>query len=129
MKKKVPKWVIACLFVIIALIVARKYVEDPMFRAWRTEMRLRAIARASTEYFFRYRQWPADLDKITFNGQGKRLYYQIDASRIRDGWGRRLIYSPFNGNVGYGSIKSLGRDGKLGGGGLDEDLELRFDAP
>src|SRR2546425_540628 len=58
------------------------------------------------------REYPKDLSLLP-----KRNGY---ANEITDGWGRPLIYHvDQNGVI---SLKSLGRDGKEGGGGLDQDI-------
>jgi len=46
------------------------------------------------------------------------------ANRTKDGWGRELDYSISGG--GILTLKSLGRDGKIGGTGEDADISKSY---
>lgn len=67
-------------------------------------------------YMIQHRTHPKDLTVLP-----QRQHY---ANRITDGWGRLLVYTvEENGVI---SLKSLGRDGKPGGDGLDQDIVRQY---
>lgn len=44
----------------------------------------------------------------------------------KDAWGRGIVFVPYDTSLGYGEFISYGRDGKVGGTGVDRDLIARF---
>ena len=83
------------------------------------EMTLAAIGETSVRmgmYLRQQHKYPATLAELP-----ERPGY---ANRITDGWKRPLIYNvDMNGIV---TIMSLGRDGKPGGAGKDQDVSRRY---
>ena len=83
------------------------------------EMTLTAIGETSVRmgmYLRQHHQYPAALTELP-----ERVGYM---NRTTDGWKRSLIYSvDTNGVI---TLMSLGRDGKVGGTGEDQDVSRRF---
>lgn len=80
-----------------------------------SEMTQTAISETTVRihmYLIQHRDYPKDLSVLP-----KRDRY---ANQITDGWGRPLIYNVDE--KGVISLKSLGRDGKVGGDGPDQDI-------
>jgi hypothetical protein len=90
-----------------------------------TKTTLTVTAVAVHTYYRDMGQWPSSLDDLQKNS--KDIVY-IDWGKYpeRDGWHQPIIYKPFDSSVGYGSVASFGADGRPGGTGFDEDLEVRF---
>jgi len=107
----------------ILLLFGVAFVRDPYFAVWRSQNTVKALAKASLMYYEQYQKWPASLTNIVYTGAGERARFQVGSAQIRDAWGRYIIYEPFDKAKGYGSVKSLGSDGK---GDLGEELEVRF---
>ena len=86
---------------------------------------LKVFAFESLEYYRVYRTWPRKIDDFTQNPHGMTFIYS-KALLNNDSWGHPWIYEPFDPSRGFGVARSLGRDGRVGGSGLDRDIELRF---
>ena len=94
----------------------------------KTRSDLRCIVSASQAYYEEYGRWPSALADLT-NNPRKILFLEPGPDAILDGWRRPMLYQPFDKRLGYGSVLSLGKDGRHGGTGADEDLEIRFGEP
>ena len=93
-----------------------------------TKTMLTTIALAVHTYYRDVGQWPESLDNLQENSKG--IWY-IDWGKYppkQDGWHHPIMYKHFDSSLGFGSVSSYGSDGKPGGTGLDEDLEVRFGA-
>lgn len=88
-------------------------------------LQLRQVALGCVYYFAQYKSWPTNIDNL-FPNRNPRHIRAVNES-TNDVWGQPIIYEPFDSARGYGFVKSLGRDGKPGGIGFDQDIEIRFD--
>lgn len=66
-----------------------------------------------------YGVWPGSVDEMCLG---------LGASHSSELLHGRVKYVPFDHDLDYGKIIDYGTDGKPGGTGLDEDVEIRFDA-
>lgn len=93
----------------------------------KTQTELYAIVCASQAYFAEYGSWPTSLTNMMSGGNARNLIFiEPDSLGNFDGWRRPLLYRPHDAKLGYGSVLSLGRDGKPGGTRDDADIEVRF---
>lgn len=93
----------------------------------KTQTELYAIVCASQAYFAEYSSWPASLTNMMSTGNPRKIsFIEPDPSVELDGWRRPVLYRPHDAKLGYGSVLSLGQDGKPGGTGNDADVEIRF---
>jgi hypothetical protein len=97
----------------------------PLPRA-KTQAILWSLVTAARSYYIEYQQWPKSLSDLTDNPKKMPFIDWASGEENKGGWGHPVIYVPFDESVGYGSVISYGRDGKLGGRGTDEDIEVRF---
>ena len=79
---------------------------------------MQQIAEGSKSYKRMHARWPAV--------PGDFVAPEFDLWTL-DFWNRPFIYLPYDPAKGWGAVLSYGADGRPGGTGLDEDLELRFD--
>ncbi len=92
-----------------------------------TRTRLLNITQASQSYHHAYGVWPAGLAALSPEHNSLHIaFLPSGKSTTKDAWGRPLLYKPFDPALGYGTVMSLGRDGKPGGEGNDGDMEERF---
>lgn len=91
----------------------------------RTRATLRSVATASRFYHQEYGRWPVAVTDFT-NNPRKLIFLELGPDGVPDGWRRPVQYRPFDSAQGYGSVSSLGKDGRTGGIGADEDMEIRF---
>ena len=90
-------------------------------------MHLLQLSAASRSYQLTYGLWPTGLSELfPKNNSNHIAFLPSDQYPTNDAWGHPLVYRPFNPTLGYGSVVSLGRDGKLGGVGKNSDIEERF---
>ena len=92
----------------------------------KTQVVLWSLVTAARSYYIEYQQWPKSLSDLADNPKKMRFIEWASGEENRDGWGHPIIYMSFDASVGYGSVISYGRDGKPGGRGADEDIEVRF---
>jgi hypothetical protein len=86
---------------------------------------LQVYAVESRHFHDVYGKWPQRIDDFTHNPKAITFIYS-KALLSSDSWGHPWIYEAFDSGRGFGLARSLGRDGKPGGVGLDRDIELRF---
>ena len=89
----------------------------------RTHAQVIALSASCELYYKEYKRWPTSLEEIK-NNPKQLLIFEGD---FYDGWRRPLIFRPYDSRLGYGSILSLGKDGKPGGKGSNADLEEKFE--
>ena len=87
-----------------------------------SKARMGAFAMASANYFNFYMNWPRSLDDLFSN---TNVFVAPDMPRT-DVWGRAIQYQPFDPKLGFGVVRSLGRDGMPGGTNADADIEVYF---
>jgi len=87
-----------------------------------TSLILRIYADASDSFHERLGYWPATVKDLTNNA----AMLKFVAMAPNDAWGNALEYIPFSTNVGFGIVRSLGRDGKRAGTSHNGDLEEKF---
>jgi hypothetical protein len=123
---KITLAILGCVVVVILIqpiphcIIDRNAVASASTRA-----ELESIACASKAYFRIYGHWPLTLSALTNNPQ-QVVFVEFQTPEVADGWGRSVLYRPYDVTLGYGSVMSLGKDGKRGGTGHDKDLEAQF---
>ncbi len=90
-----------------------------------TRMQLVNAAAACSVYSTHYGQQPASLWDLDHN-RSNIMFIAWGKSGTNDAWGRPIHFTPFDPALGYGSVMSYGRDGRVGGTGRDADIEFRF---
>lgn len=90
--------------------VLRRPLAAGLYGAEMTYSNMRSIADALSEFFKQHGHYPDSLDQLA------GIWY----SRLTDQWGNRFHYEKTE--EGF-RLLSLGRDGELGGVGLDADYE------
>ncbi len=96
--------------------------KSNIIRKWQLEQ----IAVGCVYYFADYHSWPTNLQNLYKNGNARHLVFVN--CQTNDAWGHSIMYESFDNARGFGLLKSLGRDGNPGGTGLDQDIEIRFNA-
>ncbi len=124
LSRRVVTLALAALLGLLLMLVILPPVHHPPRAASRGYMI--GVSEASKHYHAEYHAWPKSLADLTNNP--KNLVFFSCGGVIVDGWGRPLIYQPFDPTKGYGSVISNGRDGKPGGSGEAADIEVRFGA-
>jgi hypothetical protein len=117
-------FLLICCVVVAALFFPA--MNHPPGAVVKTQVILSSLVTASKAYHVEYQQWPKSLDDLTDNPKKMLFIDWTRGEENKDGWQHPIIYVPYNESVGYGSVISYGRDGKLGGKGADEDIEVRF---
>ena len=85
-----------------------------------TKIRLRMIADASQSFQLDYDFWPTGFAQFYPDQNSHHIaFLPSGSSTTNDAWGHLLIYKPFDASLGYGSVISLGSDGR-------SDIEERF---
>jgi hypothetical protein len=90
-----------------------------------TRSMLQVYSAESWHFHDVYGQWPQRIDDFAHNPKAITFIHS-KALLSSDSWGHPWVYEPFDSGRGFGIARSLGRDGKPGGSGLDQDIELRF---
>jgi hypothetical protein len=92
-----------------------------------TSLHMDEIGAASEWYNRTYGMWPTGLIQLSAQHNDQHIDFLVpDHNATNDGWGRPILYRPFDPALGYGTTLSLGRDGKPGGTGKNADIEQRF---
>lgn len=85
-----------------------------------TNIRLGSVASASVKFQLTYGSWPTGFAQFYPDNNHLHIAFLHRSSwATNDAWGHALLYRPFDSTVGYGSVVSVGRDGR-------RDLEERF---
>ena len=92
----------------------------------RTQAILQSVAAASRAYNAEYGHWPATTADLTNNGRRIIFIEWLPSQEWKDGWDHPIRYIPYGKDEGYGTVISLGEDGKEGGTGMNADLECLF---
>src|SRR5664280_1911180 len=87
-----------------------------------TRSELHQIAFVSNRFYLEYGYWPTGFASFFPAGNVEHKTF-VAAGITNDGWKHPFVYYPFDANLGYGRVVSLGRDGKIGGEGLNRDIE------
>lgn len=90
-----------------------------------TRLSLNQVVGASYAYKVEYGFWPTGMVNLLKVGNSNKIVF-LYPQATNDGWNHPLKYNPFNASLGYGSVLSFGRDGKVGGVGIDADCEVKF---
>jgi hypothetical protein len=86
---------------------------------------LNNVVAGCTAYSFEYEQPPASLWDLNHNP--KQIQFMAwGKSGTNDVWGHPLHFTALDPALGYGSVTSYGRDGRVGVTGLDADIEVHF---
>ncbi len=105
------------LFAVLAISAALMYrAPNPCAT---TGDRLTKAAVVSRLFRIQYGFWPTNLDQMVRSGM-------ISATDTNDGWGRPLIYAPYDFTLTRGTVSSHGSDGKPGGAGEAADRQATF---
>ncbi len=94
-------------------------IEAQEKKPWRTYWCLLNVADGCSRYKDQFGKWPDTLDQVV----AERPDLAVTST---DAWGRAVVFVPYKESVGYGKVISYGRDGKPGGIGDDQDMEVRF---
>jgi hypothetical protein len=128
--KPLPRSVALLVVVIIIfaiMLILPHLAGSPKSHAVETRVRLEQMAEASRSYFANYGSWPTGIANFYRHGNAQHLLFIADVpTATNDAWNYPIHYQPFDAAVGYGKAASLGRDGKVGGAGMDRDIEVRF---
>jgi len=90
-------------------------------------MRLSQVTQASKFYHIAYVLWPTGFAELYAEHNSNHVAFLPPGERTtNDAWRHPLLYRPFDPALGYGTVVSMGRDGKSGGVGEDADIEDRF---
>ncbi len=111
--------VVLLLLVIIAILVI--CATQPLSRSGPRETTLRrmdVLALTVRKFQVQKGRTPTGLAEIV--GWGR-----LDPSVTNDGWGRPLMFLPFDKTLGCGSIVSYGKDGESGGVGESCDIRTK----
>ena len=90
-----------------------------------TQQLVYSVGAACRQYCLEFGKSPASLADLTNNPGGLMLMIW-GKSGTNDGWGHPIRFVPYDAALGYGSVTSYGRDGRLGGTEIDADVEVRF---
>ena len=85
-----------------------------------TKTMLTVTSSAIQDFHQREGHWPDSLDDLGI----KYIYWGRYPEQ--DAWRRKIVYRRFDPGLGFGAVLSYGADGKPGGDGFAEDLEVRF---
>lgn len=111
-----------CLAVTLIATVVAWQTTRPMYNVrhqqWITQQMLEELPRAIAKYQQLTNALPQTLDDLRVLGQLHWLYFD-EKQGLVDGWKRAFVYVHAGTNY---TVSSLGRDGRLGGVGLDYDL-------
>jgi len=77
------------------------------------------VSQASESYHIVYGSWPTGFAELYAEYNSNHFAFLPDWRTTNDAWGRPLDYKPFAPGLGYGTVVSLGRDGK-------PEIEERF---
>ena len=125
-KQRIVLYVILTFFFVgVASFLIPVRIGGGLSQRGRTEAALRNVAASCTAYQAYFGEWPSSLFELERNRSNVVFIAWGKAGSI-DGWGRPIQFHPFNPSVGHGSAVSFGRDGRLGGAGLDADIEITF---
>lgn len=118
----------ACLVVLLCLVAL--YIAEQRHRErekeeakpYLTYCCLMNLAEGCDRYKTETGTWPSTLAQLL------AVRPELVSPWSTDAWGRVAIFTPYKESSGFGEIISYGRDGKVGGTGLDRDIEVRFPA-
>jgi type II secretory pathway pseudopilin PulG len=114
------------------LLSNREHGQNDINAIQRTSLTLRSLASGSKAYREVYGQWPTSITDLTTNSNPKRIRFidpQITGhSALTDGWGNPIEYHAFASNAMRGWVRSLGKDGAVGGKGMNQDIVVCFPA-
>lgn len=117
--------VIVCLWILglpILLILDAVHIHNrrESFKPFVTYKRLTFIAAGCDKFKKQNGEWPKSLEQLQMWSS------EFSDPWDKDAWNYEVKLVPYNGSVGFGELISYGRDGKLGGTGLDRDLIVHF---
>ncbi len=119
--------VVACGLVLIKSVLLPALSGSPRAPAQESRLELKVIADASKRYYREHGVWPTQFNQLWSANMILRISSVSNGvPQTYDGWRHPFIYRPFDVSKGYGEVMSLGRDGKLGGSGMDSDIVVRF---
>jgi hypothetical protein len=129
--KRIGKVVIIVALGLLVLSIAFTVIErlgSPSRRgppSTMTQQLLLSVAAACSMYYSECGESPASLADLTNNAKGI-AFMHWGKRGTNDDWGSPILFKPYDASLGYGSVISYGRDGRLGGTGHDADTEVRF---
>ena len=128
LKSRILRVVICCAMV-IAVVVA--WIGPRVARASGarkqgiTKAILSTVAMAIQRYYKETGRWPESLEDLQKNQKGGP-YMVWGEYPQQDAWRHKITYEHFDPSLGSGAVSSYGADGKPGGEGFAEDLQVRF---
>ena len=118
------RFVLAVAVVIAVFLVAYPILFKKRMMAQDARIQLVCAAAAASEFYRAHGHWPESLEEIAARDPTGNI--RGAGTNFLDVWKHRLIFEPYETNRGYGLVVSLGRDGVIGGSGLDRDLFYPF---
>jgi hypothetical protein len=121
--RRIPQLFFLLLLSSVLFVLAAEFVKvRSQFKVAYTRAILLTYARACTNYYSTYGEWPKSLNNL-FSNKSNILFVSTTTPNL-DAWGDVMQYVPYDPVRGFASIKSFGSDGKLGGSGARADLEV-----
>ena len=127
----IPQSVFHVFLALMAIVILVAMLMPSIHKPERKERHLTRIAvhnvtMACQAYEYYFGKAPAALADINHN-PSNMVILELDIWPPKDFWGRDLIYFPPQGTNRQATVRSLGRDGRVGGQGLDGDIEDKFE--
>lgn len=123
---------IASIVVLCMLFVANMIYINRAPELTYTYVALNGVVLACSNYFQIYGEWPTSIQDFEIDSHRNPkhdvflTYARTSLLARSDGWLHPLVFKQYDPSLGYGSVISYGRDGRIGGTGLDADIEVRF---
>ena len=118
------RFVVAVVVVIGVFLVGYPILFKQRRMAQDAQTQLVCAAAAASEFYRAHGDWPQSLEEIAARDPTGNI--RGVGTNLLDVWKHRLIFERYEMNRGYGRVVSLGRDGMMGGSGLDRDLFYPF---
>lgn len=127
LNRKIILWLcvfFAVLFVLLKMMAISENEVMSRVKVAHTGSILFYYAVACSNYFSIYGESPKSLNDLYYNKSN--IVFIDTISTNQDAWHHLIEFRPYDPKLGYGIVRSLGRDGKLGGVGPDADVEKHF---
>lgn len=118
--------VLVILTIIMTFLAQRLFGAGERAKVSLTELKMRDLKSKIEIFQLQYGSAPANIDELVRCSErtGQGCVPLVSEDGIKDAWGGRLLYSTSGDNRSY-TIKSLGADGKDGGTGADNDIQIQ----
>jgi len=115
--------VLIILGIIMTWLGGRLFGAGDKAKAQLTKIKIQELGQLVSQFQLQYNALPSSLEDLTrcTEKTGSGCIPLTNEENLKDAWGNRFIYTLESGGTTY-RVKSLGRDGKEGGEGVDFDL-------